>query len=168
MMKLKLALIIAVGGLLVAIGLALQASAEPTYSVTPVTYSKVVPDRGTTLNGGTFTAGATNTQGQIITNSSGNLYMVLVAGTNGAAAPTHAHGTATNGSSTYYRVVESKRRGVILSNAGADRIALGIGYAPASTNEGIILDGGGSITFGPEIQDAIYAGTNSLMAIQEY
>lgn len=166
-MKLKLALIIAIGGLLVACGLAIRASAEPGYSVTVTAMQKVAPDRGTILNGKTFTTGATNVAGDVVSNSAGRLYMALNTGTNGAAL-THTSGTAASGSITYYRVQETKRRGIYITNAGSDPLAVGIGASPESVTAGIILSSNETVKIDGDVQDAIYAGTNSIVAVQEY
>lgn len=169
MNRIGLILIVAIVAFLAAVGLALQAKAEPPYSKTLTSFAKVVPERATSMNGSTFVAGGTNVQGQIISNSAGRLYMVLNQGTNAATAPTHYHGVAANGSSLYYRVPEEKRRGVVLVNSGTNNIAVGIGYAPTNIADGIILNAnGGSLALDDKVQDAIYAGTNSVVSAQEY
>ena len=99
-------------------------------------------------------------QGQIVQNSYGSLFWVVVAGTS-AAQPTTSGGatTAEAGGPTWQHIVPGPRKTFNAQNTGATTITIAIGIVPAAGIGATVLTTNGTFNItGPnQINDAIYA-----------
>lgn len=70
-------------------------------------------------------------------------YMAIEAGTSGATAPSHALGTATDGTVTWLKVKPGLRQGLAIVNASTNAVYLSVASS-AEEGKGIYLSGQGS------------------------
>ena len=99
-------------------------------------------------------------QGEIIKNSLGSLFWVVIAGTS-AAEPTASGGatTAETGGPTWQHIVPGWRRTFNACNTGATSITIAVGIKPTAGVGATVLvtNGTFNITGPNNIQDPIYA-----------
>ena len=96
-------------------------------------------------------------QGALVKSTDRQLYWCVTAGTS-VAAP-YAGGGLTHSvdSMLWQNIPRGPRRMFNGVNTGATLLTVTSGIAPSAAGAGPVLQANSSVTFGPEVQDAIYA-----------